>query len=112
MTIEQAVDMAGTFGRIVLLGNPKGDLTMDKNVYWSVLRKQKTVLGSWNSSFNSDTNDWAVVVEWMKNSSFDFGQLITHRFSMDDYEKAFALIRKEKDKEFLLKVMLEIGNGS
>ena len=48
----------------------------------------------------------------MKNSSFDFGQLITHRFSMDDYEKAFALIRKEKDKEFLLKVMLEIGNGS
>ncbi len=112
VTIEQAVDMAGTFGRIVLLGNPKGDLTMEKNVYWSVLRKQKTLLGSWNSSFNSDTNDWAVVVEWMKNSSFDFEQLITHRFSMDDYEKAFALIRKEKDKEFLLKVMLEIGNGS
>lgn len=109
-TIERSVDLAGTFGRIVLLGNPKGDLAMDKNIYWSVLRKQKTLMGSWNSSFNSSANDWAVVVDWMKNSEFDFGQLITHRFSLDEYEKAFELIRREKNKEFLLKVMIEIGD--
>lgn len=109
-TIESAVDLAGNFGRIVLLGNPKDDLKMDKNVYWSILRKQKQLMGSWNSNYNSRMNDWAVVMEWMKNSSFDFGQLITHRFCMDDYEKAFQLIRKEKGKEFLLKAMIEIGD--
>lgn len=107
-TIERSVDLAGTFGRIVLVGNPKGDLSMDKNIYWSVLRKQKTLMGSWNSSFNQDVNDWAVVADWMKSSSFDFGQLITHRFPMEDYAKAFDLIRQEKGKEFLLKVMIEI----
>lgn len=109
-TIESAVDLAGNFGRVIMLGNPKKDLKMDKNVYWSILRKQKQIMGSWNSNYNSRVNDWAVVMEWMKNSSFDFGELITHRFSMDDYEKAFQLIRKEKDKEFLLKAMIEIGD--
>ena len=108
-TIERAVDLAGTFGRIVLLGNPKGDLAMEKNVYWSILRKQKKLMGSWNSSFSAQANDWATVADWMKNSSFDFGQLITHRFSLDEYKEAFALIHGEKGREFLLKIMLEIG---
>jgi len=109
-TIERAVDLAGNFGRIVLLGNPKKDLAMDKNVYWSILRKQKQIMGSWNSSYGSKANDWAVVADWMKKGSFDFSQLITHRFPIEEYEKAFQLIRKEKDKEFMLKVMLMIGD--
>ena len=110
VTIEQSVDLAGNFGRIVLLGNPKGDLKMEKNVYWSILRKQKQLMGSWNSSYGTDVNDWAVVADWMKQGGFDFSQLITHRFTMDEYEQAFALIRKEKQKEFMLKVMIMIGD--
>lgn len=108
-TVSSAVDLAGNFGKVVLLGNPKKDLKMDKNVYWSILRKQKKLMGSWNSSFNTRVNDWAVVMDWMKKGDFDFSQLVTHRFSMDDYEKGFNLIRKEKEKEFLLKVMIEIN---
>ncbi|MDD6037336.1 MAG: galactitol-1-phosphate 5-dehydrogenase [bacterium] len=108
-TITCAVDLAGNFGRIVLLGNPKGDLAMEKNVYWSILRKQKKLLGSWNSSYNDRCNDWAVVTEWMKSSSFDFNRLITHRFSMEQYHDAFDLLRQEKNKEFMLKIMIEIG---
>jgi L-iditol 2-dehydrogenase len=110
VTIGHAVELAGNFGRVILLGNPKGDLAMEKNVYWSVLRKQKQLIGSWNSSYSSRVNDWAAVADWMKNGSFDFGQLITHRFPMDEYEQAFALIREERQKEFLLKVMIAIGN--
>lgn len=109
-TIEQSVDLAGNFGRIVLLGNPKGDLHMEKNVYWSILRKQKQIMGSWNSAYGTKENDWAVVADWMKRGAFDFNQLITHRFTMDEYEDAFALICKEKDKDFMLKVMIMIGD--
>lgn len=109
-TIERAVDLAGNFGRIVLLGNPKADLAMDKNVYWSILRKQKQLMGSWNSSYGVKTNDWAVVADWMKKGNFDFSQLITHRFPMEEYEKAFQLINENKNKEFMLKVMLMIGD--
>lgn len=110
ITIEQSVDLAGTFGRIVLLGNPKGDLAMEKNVYWSILRKQKQLMGSWNSSYGSQVNDWAAVADWMKKGNFDFGQLITHRFALEDYQQAFDLIRAEKSREFLLKVMIMIGD--
>ena len=109
-TIGQSVDLAGNFGRIVLLGNPKNDLQMEKNVYWSILRKQKQLMGSWNSSYGEKVNDWTVVADWMKKGSFDFSRLITHRFTMDEYEKAFQLIHKTKDKEFMLKVMIMIGN--
>lgn len=110
VTIGQSVDLAGNFGRVVLLGNPKGDLSMEKNVYWSILRKQKQLMGSWNSSYGRKVNDWKAVAEWMKKGNFDFGQLITHRFAMDDYEQAFELIRAEKSSEFMLKVMILTGD--
>ncbi len=110
VTIEQSVDLAGNFGKIVLVGNPKGDLTMEKNVYWSILRKQKKLMGSWNSSYGTQVNDWATVAEWMKQGNFDFGQLITQRFSMDDYQQAFELIRTGKGADFMLKVMIMIGD--
>ena len=40
-----------TGGSIVLMGNPSGDLAMEKNVYWRILRKQLNLMGTWNSSY-------------------------------------------------------------
>ncbi len=108
-SIARSVALAGNFGRIVLLGNPKGDLALDKDVYWSILRKQKRLIGSWNSSYGSRENDWAEVADWMKRGAFDFGRLITHRFTMDDYKEAFDLVRGTRRDGLLLKAMIMIG---
>lgn len=100
-TINNAVAAAGPLSTIVLVGNPKGDLHMEKNLYWKILRKQITIKGSWNSSYNDMQNDWKDALEKMKTGVFD--SLITHRFRMEDSKEAFDVMR---DKNiFSTKVM-------
>lgn len=102
-SIEKAISLTTALGCVVLVGNPSDDLKLPKNVYWSILRKQLTIKGSWNSSYNSRVNDWAEALELLKNSDFDFTSFVTHKFTMPEYEKAFAVFKDKK--EFMLKVM-------
>lgn len=102
-SIETAVKSAGALGRVVLVGNPEGDLSLEKNVYWSVLRKQLTISGSWNSNYNDRINDWEAAVRLFEKGEPALGKLITHTFKMNEFEKAFETIKDRN--EFTLKVM-------
>ena len=99
--ICNAVTAAGPNSTIVLVGNPKADLTMEKNLYWKILRKSITLRGSWNSSYNDEQNDWKTALERLKGGEFD--QLITHRFPMEESEEAFRVMRDRNT--FSTKVM-------
>lgn len=104
--IENSVKAAAALGRVVFVGNPEEDLKMEKNVYWSVLRKQLTLCGSWNSNYNSRINDWKEAVSIFESGHIDLKSLITHTFSLSEYEQAFAAVR---DRDiFTLKVMFTI----
>lgn len=101
--IETAVKGTAALGRTVLVGNPEEDLKLEKNVYWSILRKQLTIAGSWNSNYNSRINDWAEAIKIFESGELDIRGLITHTFGMEDKDKAFAVMRDPG--EFTLKVM-------
>lgn len=102
-SISDAVKAAGALGRVVLVGNPEGDLSMEKNVYWSILRKQLTVVGSWNSAYNSRINDWKQAIGIFEGGELDLKGLITHTFQLSEHEKAFEAVRDRS--VFSLKVM-------
>ena len=87
----------------MLIGNPTEDLHIEKNAYWSILRKQLTVCGSWNSNYNSRVNDWAQALEIFESGKLNLKGLITHTFDMADKDKAFDTVRDPK--QFTLKVM-------
>lgn len=101
--IENAVRSAAALGRVVLVGNPESDLHLEKNVYWSVLRKQLTIAGSWNSNYNSRINDWADALKIFESGELNLKGLITHTFPMSEKEKAFKTVKDPN--EFTLKVM-------
>ena len=101
--IASAIESTGALGNIVLVGNPSTDLILPKNIYWSILRKQLNVKGSWNSNYNSRINDWAHALEIFESGKLNVTDLITHTFTIEDHEKAFAAIRNTR--EFTLKVM-------
>lgn len=101
--IENAIKAAGALSRVVLIGNPTEDLHIEKNAYWSILRKQLTVCGSWNSNYNSRVNDWAQALEIFESGKLNLKGLITHTFDMADKDKAFDTVRDPK--QFTLKVM-------
>lgn len=104
--LEQAILSSTNFAKIVTIGNPKEDLHLEKNIYWKILRKQLTLVGTWNSSYGEKLNDWKEAMKFMKENKEIFQRLITNKYSFEEHEQAFKLLR-DKDK-FKIKVMFEI----
>lgn len=92
-------------GQIVVVGNPKKDISVDKNSYWKILRKQIRLTGTWNSSFaHSATDDWHTVLQECAKGNLHLKELITHALPFDDLGKGLQIM---KDKtEYRNKVMI------
>ena len=101
--LEGGLKAAKVFGRMVLMGNPAGKMEVSQKAYWEILRKQLTLKGTWNSSYNDHHNDWRLAVRCMEQGILQLEKLITHRFSLADCNKAFELARKRE--EFYVKIM-------
>ena len=91
------------FGRVVIVGNPGGDMQIAKAEYSHILRKQLTIFGSWNSDFSTKNNDWADSLQAIGEGKIAPECLITHKFTFAEGEKAFEVI---KNREFYNKIML------
>ena len=89
-------------GRLVLMGNPGRDMTLPQKVYSQILRRELSIFGTWNSSFNSVTNDWTATVAAMAEGSINYADLITHRVDLFDCNRALTMMRDKT--EFFTKV--------
>lgn len=101
-TVALAVDLAAPAGQICFIGNPYSDMTLEKAVYWKILRNQLTVTGTWNSSFE---DDWHYVLEKLEQKKISPEMLISHRFSLDDIEQGFHIMR-DKTEDYI-KIMMK-----
>lgn len=91
---EQAMLAARPFGRVVLLGNPAGDMKLSQQAYWAILRKELQVVGTWNSAYaNLPRNEWEMTVNYMAQGKLDVSPLITHRIGLAELNAHLALMR-------------------
>lgn len=104
--INNAILYAKKGGRVVFTGNPYGDITFKKDIYWKILRNELIVTGTWNSSYKSTVNNWKETIAALEDGSLDIFKLITQKFALKDYEEAFATVRDPK--KFSVKVMFEM----
>lgn len=94
--------------KVVMVGNPKEDVFLQKDNYWRILRKQLTVIGTWNSSFNAKNNDWKEVLKLLNENKIDLTDLITEVYDMEDYQEAFERV---KGKSLTYKIILRPNGG-
>ena len=99
--LESCMKVAGTFGRVVLMGNPAKDMSLSQKAYWEILRKQLSLKGTWNSSYNGNQNDWRTAIAAMPK--LNLCEFITHRFTFDQCNEAFSLMKSQTD--FIVKIM-------
>lgn len=104
-SINQSIGICDNFGTIILVGNPKDDVNLNKQIYWKILRKQLVLKGIWNSSYSQKVNDWKEILELMAEGHIPFESLISREYPMKDYEKAFDYLRNSSEKK--LKVMFK-----
>lgn len=104
-TFEQALRMARPLGRVVIMGNPAGDVLLPQATVSQMLRKQLTVVGTWNSHFAAlPVDEWSIVVEMLAARRIDLGSLITHRIPLAEGVRALEMMRDRR--EFYNRVVL------
>ena len=109
VAIEQSIKYTKAGGTLVLMGNPSGNIEMKQDVYWRILRKQLKLIGTWNSSYESNKDcDWAEVKEALENKQIQAKTLISHTYTADRLEDGLELMRSHQEP--YCKVMTVWGN--
>lgn len=105
---EQCMLSARTFGRVVLMGNPAGEMRLSQKGYWAILRKELRVSGTWNSVYGVLPKDeWRLALDFMDSGRLDVKPLISHRVSLEGLPEALVMLRDRAD--FCSKVMYVDG---
>ncbi len=97
-SVQACLDAVNPMGQHVQIGilGRKIEVDFDK-----ILFKQLRVIGSLGHSLKT----WRAVMGLLQNRVLDLQPLITHRFSLDQWEEAFALCENKEGA----KVLLEYG---
>ncbi|WNK20692.1 L-threonine 3-dehydrogenase [Halomonas piscis] len=83
--IDQLLDAINHGGKIAMLGIPPGEMPID----WSrVIFKGLTIRGIYGREMFETWYKMASLIQ----SGLDLEPIITHRFAIDDFEQAFALV--------------------
>jgi len=95
--VESCLASARVFGRVILLGNPPGDMTLSQDAYWSILRKELQIRGTWNSSRTQLCgNEWQTTLDFIALRRLPLKDLITHRVSLEKLPDALQMMRNKK----------------
>lgn len=96
--IDKAVNLTKSGGRLVLMGNPEGNITLSQNTYWRILRKQLKISGTWNSSYeNGKECDWTEVRDALANGDVKASFLVTHTFYHNNLMEGLNLMKNHKE---------------
>ena len=95
--LNRAIECIKPLGRIVLVGHGGQDVTIEKKIFPQILRKQLTVLGSWNSDFRDDVNDWTDSIDAISRGVIEPERLITHRVPLENADSAFRIIGDRRE---------------
>jgi len=106
ITFEQSLRIVRKLGKVVLMGNVEGDVTIPEKTASAILRGQLTIYGTWNSSFTAvPKNEWKTALHFMDSGDLDLKPLITHIFKLHQANEAFDMMYSRR--EFFNKVMFE-----
>lgn len=93
-SINNAIELIKSKGEIIYVGNPEGDITFNKTIYWKILRSELTIKGVWNSSYkNANIDDWDMAIEFLYQNQDIIQKLITNEFKLSDGINAFEQIK-------------------
>lgn len=104
-SLAEALECVRPGGQVLIVANPKGDLQLDKNTYWKILRRQITLTGTWNSTFtHSAQDDWNTVIKACAEGKLHLEELITHLLPFEELHQGLEIM--QSGREYRNKVMI------
>jgi len=109
-TFAQAIACAATFGEVVFMGNLHGEFRLPEKDFSSILRRELTLHGTWNSKVvPRGTDDWSTVLKYM-DRELQIAPLITDTPSLEQGAEIFDSIRHRK--AYHNKVIFRVSGGA
>jgi L-iditol 2-dehydrogenase len=109
-TFSAAIQVASAKSRVVWAGNISSDLTFSKQQVGSILRKELTILGTWNSIYKGEeTCDWKESLN-MIQKGLRPSELISLKIGLDDLGPTLNRLHKHKNRKSsfdVIKVMVK-----
>ncbi len=103
--LSDCLEVVRAKGNVLIVGNPKDNLQLDKALFWKIHRNQLRLYGTWNSSYTGKPeDDWHQSVQALKEGKMNAKALITHFLDWDELDKGLKIM-KEKT-EYSCKVMI------
>ena len=102
--IATTIKAVNPFGRIVLMGNPNREITLSAKDYQNILRKELTINGTWNSSYEEIENNWKQSLYALSHGQLTVKQLITHRPAISEIFDTISMMSKRTN--FYCKVVI------
>lgn len=97
VTFIQAIEAATTFGQVMLLGDLSGDVTLKAAQVSSILRRELTLYGTWNSKITpAGKSEWEMVIHHMQQGDLQVAPLISHTPLLSDGPQMFAEMAARK----------------
>jgi len=96
VTFAQSISCAATFGEVVFMGNLHGEFRLGEKAFSSILRRELTLHGTWNSKVvPRGTDDWSTVLKYM-DRELQIAPLITDAPALEEGPAIFSSIRERK----------------
>ena len=106
LTFLQAVQAGARFGEVAFLGNIRGQFVVGEKDFSSILRRELTIKGTWNSRVvPGGRNDWSTVLSSI-GRTIDVASLISHTPDLGQGPEIFGRILARK--EFFDKVVFSL----
>jgi L-iditol 2-dehydrogenase len=106
ITQIQALQVVRKAGKVVLCGISYDELVIPNPVLSKILRGELQIFGAWNSSIAPlPINEWESALMFMKNGKLKVNLLITHRYRLEECQKAFNMMHNRE--EMFIKVLFK-----
>ena len=110
ITFRQAFAAAATFGQVVLLGNIHGSLELDERDVSSILRRELTLYGTWNSKITPPgKSEWDEVLLRL-GRELRVKPLISHTPSLEETPQ--VLRRMHRRELWFNKVVVDVAGSA
>ena len=97
-TFKAALQITSQAGCVVWGGNITGDLKIEKSQVSSILRKELTILGSWNSTFKGSSQcDWQKVLGLISQGLCP-SELVTKKIDLEEVNETLSKLFKHKNR--------------
>jgi L-iditol 2-dehydrogenase len=103
VTQEQSLLSTAKRGSIVWGGISHSPLPLQEKTVDAILRRELTLVGSWNSSFAHLNSDWATALQFMASGHIRGEEMISHRLPLEALPEAFRMLLARE--EYTNKVM-------